>query len=143
MTVKQLAAAGGVLLLIGLLLGLIPGSVSDTFSCGSPWSRDTTMTDAADRGADLGSALAGQENTSTSYRQQCADALDGRGVWGGVFAGLGALALLGAAVVSASARVHQDQADSQHAQNEPADRQRPSEPAPERDGAGHERHSER
>lgn len=100
MTTKQLAAAGGVLLLIGLLLGLIPGSVSDTFSCGSPWVRDTTMTDAADRGADLGSALAGQRNT-TSYRQQCADVLDTRGVWGGALAGLGVLTLLGVALVNA------------------------------------------
>jgi hypothetical protein len=149
MTTKQLAAAGGVLLLVGLLLGLIPGSVSDTFSCGSPWARDTLMTDAADRGADLGSALAGQRNTSTSYRQLCSDALDARGVWGGVLAGLGALALLGAAVVHGNRKpevldgAHENHAHREHREDEPTDRHRASSPSAEQDGAGHERHSER
>lgn len=144
MTAKQLAATGGVLLLIGLLLGLTPGSVSDTFSCGSPWNRDTAMTDAADRGADLGSALAGRDNISTSYRQLCADALDARGTWGGVLAGVGVLALLGAAVVHGNrSGAHENQADGQHAQDEPADRQRTGEPPTERDSAGHESHGER
>lgn len=104
MTTKQLAAAGGVLLLVGLLLGLIPGSVSDV-SCGSPWVRDTAMIDAADRGSRLGADLigsyAGREFDSTSYRALCSDALDTRGVLGGVLAGLGALTLVGAALVNA------------------------------------------
>lgn len=98
MTVKQLAGAGALLLLIGALLGLIPGSVSDTFSCGSPWVRDTVMTGAADRGAELGSAVLGREST-TSYAALCAGKLDSRGTWGGVLAGLGVLGLLGAAVI--------------------------------------------
>lgn len=105
MTAKQLAAAGGVLLLIGLLLGLIPGSVSDTVSCGSPWVRDTAMIDAADRGSRLGADLigsyAGREFESTSYRALCNDALDTRGVFGGVLAGFGVLTLLGMALVNA------------------------------------------
>lgn len=99
MTVKQLAGAGALLLLVGALLGLIPGSVSDTFSCGSPWARDTAMTGAADRGAELGSAMLGREST-TSYAALCDDKLDARGVWGGVLAGFGVLSLLGAAVVN-------------------------------------------
>lgn len=101
MTVKQIAVTGLLMLITGLLLGLIPGSVSDTFSCGSPWVRDTTMIDAANRGADLGSALAGQGSSSTDYRTMCGDALDGRGAFGGVLAGLGVLTLLGVALMNA------------------------------------------
>ncbi len=99
MTAKQLAGVGALLLLVGALLGLIPGSVSDTFSCGSPWARDTAMIGAADRGADLGADLLGKDST-VSYAARCDDKLDARGVWGGVLAGLGVLSLLGAAVMN-------------------------------------------
>lgn len=99
MSAKQLAGVGALLLLVGGLLGLIPGSVSDTFSCGSPWARDTTMIGAADRGASLGADLLGREST-VSYAALCDDKLDARGMWGGALAGLGALSLLGAAVVN-------------------------------------------
>ncbi|PWK81711.1 hypothetical protein C8D88_116123 [Lentzea atacamensis] len=100
MTVKQIAITGLLVLIVGLLLGFVPGS-AEGVPCGSPWSRDTAMIDAANRGADLGSALAGRGSSSVDYRAICGDALDGRGVFGGVLAGLGVLTLLGAALVNA------------------------------------------
>ncbi len=148
MTVKQLASAGGLLLLIGVLLGLVPGTAKDV-DCGSPWIRNASAIETANFGSematDLISGYGGPRFAPTDYGKVCSEALSARGAWGGALAGLGALALLGAAIVSssASARVHQDQADSQYTQNEPTDRQRTGEPAPERDSAGHERHGER
>jgi hypothetical protein len=102
MSTRALVAAGLAVLLLGLLLGLIPGSINtgaSEITCGSPWVRDTTMTDAANRGAELGSALAGRESSS-NYGQVCSDALGGRGVLGGVLTGVGVLALLGVALVN-------------------------------------------
>ncbi len=101
MNPKVQIAAGLAALLLGLLLGLVPGGPSGV-TCGSPWVRDTAMIDAADRGSRLGADLIGlgREYESTSYRTQCADALDGRGTFGGVLAALGVLALLGVALVN-------------------------------------------
>jgi hypothetical protein len=108
MTVKQLAITGLLVLALGLLLGLIPGSVttaSGSTPCGSPWVRDNRLVDAATEGSRLGADLIGSQlgrrYESTDYRALCDDALGGRGAFGGVLAGLGALTLLGAALVNA------------------------------------------
>jgi hypothetical protein len=101
MTVKQLVVTGLLVLIAGCLLGLIPGSAG-TVPCGSPWIRDTAMIDAANRGADLGSTAIGRGSSSTDYAVICGNELDSRGVFGGVLAGLGVLALLGAGVVNAN-----------------------------------------
>lgn len=103
MNLRVLLGIGLAVTVLGLLLGLIPGSVSDV-PCGSPWVRDTATTDAATRGSRLGSDLiggqVGRRFESTDYTQMCSDELGSRGVVGGVLAGLGVLTLLGAALVS-------------------------------------------
>lgn len=108
MNMRALVAAALAVIALGLLLGLVPGSAGTATgtSCGSPWVRNTAMIDAADRGARLGADLigarAGRDFESTSYKTLCDNALDTRGVLGGVAAGLGVLALLGAALVNAN-----------------------------------------
>lgn len=99
MNPKVLITVGVAALLLGLLLGLVPGGPSDV-TCGSPWSRNTAMIDAANRGADLGAALANRSESGVDYRAVCDDALDGRGTFGGVLALLGLLAIGGAVVVN-------------------------------------------
>lgn len=99
MNLRALLAVGLAAVALGLLLGLVPGGPSNV-TCGSPWVRDTAMIDAADRGTRLGVDLIGSRSESTSYRSLCSDALDGRGLFGGVLAGLGVVALLGAALVN-------------------------------------------
>lgn len=90
------------LLGIGLLLGLIPGSIgpsSDSLSCGSPWVRDTAAIEREGRIDDLADAMLGMNLRDTDYAAKCDDALDARGIFGGALAGLGALTLVGVAVV--------------------------------------------
>ena len=107
MNPKVLIVAGIAALLLGLLLGLVPGSVttaSGDTTCGSPWVRDNRMVDAATDGsrlgADLVGAQVGRRFESTDYRALCTDALGGRGTFGGVLAAFGVLTLLGVALVS-------------------------------------------
>lgn len=109
MNLRALLAIGFTATVLGLLLGLIPGSVttaSGDTSCGSPWVRDNSLVDAATEGsrhgADLIGSQVGRRFESTDYRALCDDALGGRGVLGGVVAGLGALTLLGAALINAN-----------------------------------------
>lgn len=99
MNPKVLITVGVAALLLGLLLGLVPGGPSDV-TCGSPWSRNDAMIDAANRGSDLGAVMAGQPGLGTDYRAICDTALDGRGTFGGVLASLGVLTLLGVALVN-------------------------------------------
>lgn len=99
MNPRVLIAAGLAALLLGLLLGLVPGGPAGV-TCGSPWVRDTAMIDAANRGADIGAALAGSSRLTTDYRALCDDALGERGVFGGVLAGFGVLTLLGVALMN-------------------------------------------
>jgi hypothetical protein len=97
-----LVAIAAGLIGLGLLLGLSPGSAmgaTKSFSCGSPWSPDTKEMDHQRYIDDLANSMAGSKVWSTDYRERCDDAFGGRGVFGGVLAGLGALALVGVAVV--------------------------------------------
>jgi hypothetical protein len=105
---RALIAAGLVALSLGLLLGLVPSSVttaSGDTTCGSPWVRDNRMVDAATEGsrlgADLVGAQVGRRFESTDYRALCTDALGSRGTFGGVLAAFGLLTLLGVALVNA------------------------------------------
>lgn len=95
-----LAIAAG-LIGLGLLLGLSPGSAQGAtkeFSCGSPWSQNTKEMDRQAYVDDLANSMAGSSVWSTDYRERCEDAFGGRGVWGGVIGGLGAMLLVGVAV---------------------------------------------
>lgn len=105
---RPLAIAGGIALLIGLALGLAPASASTssgTVACGSPWVPDYRLADAAQRGDELGGDLLGLDGgSSVDRRQQCRDAFGARPVLGGIAAGLGGVALAGAAMLGSSAR---------------------------------------
>lgn len=97
-----LVAIAAGLIGLGLILGLAPGSAqgaTKTFSCGSPWSPDTKEMDHQKSIDALANSMAGSRVWDTDYRERCADAFSGRGVWGGALAGLGALTLVGVAVV--------------------------------------------
>ena len=97
-----LVAIAAGLIVIGGLLGLVPGSAQGAageFSCGSPWIRDSAAVRSQTGIDELGDALGGSRARSSNYSARCDDALDARGVLGVVLAGLGALALVGVAVV--------------------------------------------
>lgn len=101
MRIGVIVAIAAGLIGLGLLLGFVPSSAQGataSFSCGSPWSPDTKEMDHQKYIDDLANSMAGSSVWSTDYRQRCDDAFGGRGVFGGVLAGLGALALLGVAV---------------------------------------------
>lgn len=102
---KLMIGTGLAAIALGALLGLIPGSITSTgdttYTCGSPWIRDHSGEQTANLSQSIANALTGQSVYSVDYRAKCDDALGSRGVFGGVIAGLGVLALLGVGLVSA------------------------------------------
>jgi hypothetical protein len=102
---KFLAVAAAAAVLAGLLLGLIPGSFGTSYSgnqtCGSPWVRDHSGERYAAYVDDLATAMRGGGLAAGStYRDECDDILDGRGIAGIVLASLGALALIGVGIAA-------------------------------------------
>lgn len=87
---------------LGLLLGFVPGSTQGAtkeFSCGSPWNMDTKAISSQEYIDGLANSMAGSEVWDTDYRERCEDELGTRGVFAWILTGLGALALVGVAVV--------------------------------------------
>lgn len=100
-TAVLVAIAAG-LIGLGLLLGLVPGSAQGAnkeFSCGSPWNMDTKEIRNQEYLADLGNSLSGPDLWTKDYRQRCEDALETRGAFAWILTGLGAVALIGVALV--------------------------------------------
>lgn len=102
MRTSALLVTAFVLLILGLSLGLAPGSATGAngkdFSCGSPWNMDTKEIERQKFVDDLANGLAGREVWKTDYRQRCEDALDTRGVFAWIAISLGAVALIGVAL---------------------------------------------
>lgn len=100
MRTGALLAAAFVLLILGLTLGLAPGSATGAngkdFSCGSPWSMDVRETDRQKHIDDLANSMVGREVWSTDYRQRCEDKLGVRGSFAWITISLGAVALIAA-----------------------------------------------
>ncbi len=104
MNTRTLIGVSLAVLVLGLALGLVPGSAmgaTNSFSCGSPWVRDTESISRQNHIDGLSDALSGGSGTvtTTKYAQRCDDELDTRGIVAGVLAGLAALTLIGVAVV--------------------------------------------
>lgn len=102
---KLMAGAGLAAVIAGSLLGLIPASITSTgdtnYTCGSPWIRDHSGEQSANTSQAIANALIGQSVYAVDYRAKCDDALGSRGVFGGVIAGFGVLALLGVGLIAA------------------------------------------
>lgn len=103
MRIGLLVAIGSALVILGLSLGLAPGSATgasgNDFSCGSPWNMDVKQIERQEYIDDLANSMVGHEVWKTDYRQRCEDALDTRGVLAWISISLGAVALLGVAFV--------------------------------------------
>lgn len=106
MRIAALLAGAFILLILGLSLGLAPGSATGAngkdFSCGSPWSPDTKEMDHQKFIDDLANSMAGSTVWKTDYRERCEDKLDTRGVFAWIAISLGAVALIGVALVHQS-----------------------------------------
>ena len=103
MRTGALLTAAFVLIILGLSLGLAPGSATGAsgkeFSCGSPWGMDVKQIERQEYIDDLANSMVGREVWDTDYRQRCEDALDTRGVFAWIAISLGAVALIGVALV--------------------------------------------
>jgi hypothetical protein len=96
-----LAIAAG-LIGLGLILGLAPSSAqgaTKAFSCGSPWNMNTKEISHQEYIDDLANSMAGSQVWDVDYRQRCEDELGTRGVFAWILTGLGALTLVGVALV--------------------------------------------
>lgn len=102
-----LIGVGAVLLLVGLLMGFVESSIpngSGTLNCGSPWIVDDKAIGRAEHVDDLATAMSdGKFRWSTDWAAKCDDEFGGRGGWAAALAALGALTLLGTALISAQA----------------------------------------
>lgn len=97
-----LVAIAAGLIGLGLILGLAPGSAQGAnkeFSCGSPWNMDTKAIRDQEYLADLGNSLSGPDLWTKDYRERCEDELGTRGVFAWIAVSLGAVALIGVALV--------------------------------------------
>lgn len=103
MRTGALLAVAFVLLILGLSLGLAPGSATGAngkdFSCGSPWNMDTKEISHQQYLDDLANSMVGKDVWKTDYRQGCEDKLGTRGVFAWITISLGAVALIGVALV--------------------------------------------
>lgn len=108
---KLMMAAGATLLIIGIILGVIPGHASgalgtgDPISCGSPWFRDHAGEQHAAAVDNLATSMeGGGPAAGDRYRVACDDATGTRGVFAWVLAGLGLLAFIGLGLIAAQRR---------------------------------------
>jgi hypothetical protein len=111
---------GLALLGVGLGLGLVPANATtaipgspatparvDSYSCGSPWAVDHDAIDKQQGVNDLTAmeaTVVGNPTVAENATGLCDRAFGARGLWGGVLAVLGALALLGLGLVVAAQR---------------------------------------
>lgn len=100
---NSLAGVAGVLLGLGLLLGLIqttiPGPGGSALSCGSPWMVNTSDIRKADNSGSSVTARGTRVPGTVGWGERCDDAFGSRTGWSIALAGLGALGLLGVALV--------------------------------------------
>lgn len=105
-----LIGAGAVLLLVGLLMGFMGASIpngSDTLDCGSPWSVNHEGINRAEHVDDLATAMSGGEfQWATDWAAKCDAKFGSRGEWATGVTALGALTLLGVALMSAQASMN-------------------------------------
>lgn len=103
MRIASLLVAAFILTITGLTLGLAPGSVTGAngkdFSCGSPWNMDAKEIERQVYIDDLANSMVGRKVWDTDYRTRCEDALDSRGAFAWIAISLGAVALVGIALV--------------------------------------------
>ena len=103
MRIAALLAGAFILIILGLSLGLAPSSATGAngkdFSCGSPWNMDVKQIEQQKYVDDLANSMVGREVWNTDYRQRCEDKLDTRGAFAWTTISLGAVALIGVAVV--------------------------------------------
>lgn len=103
MRTGALLAAAFILIVVGLSLGLAPSSATgasgEDFSCGSPWNVNVKEIERQKYIDDLANSMAGREVWDTDYRQRCEDKLGVRGSFAWITLSLGAVALIGVALV--------------------------------------------
>lgn len=116
MRTAALLAAGFILIILGLSLGLAPGSATGAngkdFSCGSPWNMDVKEIEHQEYVDDLANSMVGSEVWKTDYRQRCEDKLATRGVFAWITISLGAVALIGLALTYKPAASNADRPES-------------------------------
>lgn len=119
-----LIGAGAVLLLVGLLMGFMETSVAngDTpVSCGSPWSVDDKAISRAEHVDDLATAMSGGEfRWDTDWAARCDAAFGSRGGWAAGLTALGAMALLGVALISVQASMNRSAASNDRMRSDPS-----------------------
>lgn len=99
-----IVTVGVVLLIVGVALGTVSSSATSygggSYSCGSPWFTDSHSINSQQTSNGIASVLTHGGLPVVDAAAPCAEAFGSRGVFGGVLAALGALALLGAALVA-------------------------------------------
>jgi hypothetical protein len=99
---------GGILLLIGIIMLATPVTAergSDSARCGTGFQGASPDAGYKDAGISIADAMYGDfTEPETTFEELCNDAIGTRRAWGWPVGGLGAIVVLGAALVRAPAR---------------------------------------